>query len=237
MTKSDFFDKIAFNYGGAGIPVGAVLRLPGLRGLFAASFAGFMYVFVLSSSINGLCHFRLQELRQHGRELPHGRPVDGRRRVAQQPPRASPGREVQRAREIDPAWPIIRTLELLRAGRSPKRPIALGRWPSSTSLRRHHGPRRLAGDTSPTREVLADLRRGDNISARRFAPRYLGAHADAPSHRTTVQDRRTAARVYLGPCRVIRVKVANGTHPARSATSGPARRACWSRPGRTEPEA
>ena len=125
MLKSDFFDKIAFNYGGAGIIVGTALLCLTLGfwwGIFATAFAGFMYVFVLSSSINGLCHFygyknfdntagnfRSVALLTGGEGLHnnhHGRPRAAKFSV--------------RKSEIDPAWPIIRTLELLRLAKVAK---------------------------------------------------------------------------------------------------------------------
>ena len=115
--KQDFWDRIAFNYGGAGMLVGTALLciFLGWWGLFAAGFAGFMYVFVLSSSINGLCHyfgyknfdntagnFRSVALLTGGEGLHnnhHGSPRAAKFSV--------------RKSEIDPAWPIIRTMELL----------------------------------------------------------------------------------------------------------------------------
>ena len=58
--KVDFWDKLAFNYGSPGILVGSgLLWLAfGWWGVLAAFTAGVLYVFVLSSSINGLCHHR-----------------------------------------------------------------------------------------------------------------------------------------------------------------------------------
>ena len=39
------------------------------------------------------------------------------------------------------------------------------------------------GDTPPRREVLCDMRRGDNITLSTLrATVHLGSHADAPSH-------------------------------------------------------
>jgi stearoyl-CoA desaturase (delta-9 desaturase) len=117
LAGSDIWDRIAFNYGGAGILVGAALLCTflGWWGLFAAAFAGFLYVFVLSSSINGLCHyfgyknfdntagnFRSVALLTGGEGLHnnhHGRPRAAKFSV--------------RKSEIDPAWPIIRTMEIL----------------------------------------------------------------------------------------------------------------------------
>ena len=125
MAKSDIWDRIAFNYGGAGMLIGTALLCLTLGlgwGLFAAAFAGFMYVFVLSSSINGLCHyfgyknfdntagnFRSVALLTGGEGLHnnhHGRPRAAKFSV--------------RKSEIDPAWPVIRTMELLRLAKVAK---------------------------------------------------------------------------------------------------------------------
>ena len=124
MAKSDLWDKIAFNYGGVGMLVGTALLgvTLGWWGLFAAALAGFLYVFVLSSSINGLCHsfgyknfdntagnFRSVALLTGGEGLHnnhHGRPRAAKFSV--------------RKSEIDPAWPVIRTMELLRLAKVAK---------------------------------------------------------------------------------------------------------------------
>ena len=59
-----------------------------------------MYVFVLSSSINGLgATGRLQELREYGDEHPRAGADHGRRRAPQQPSRLSAQPEVQLPRE------------------------------------------------------------------------------------------------------------------------------------------
>ncbi len=126
FVKSDFWDRIAFNHGGMGLLIGTALScwLLGWWGLFAVGFAGFMYVFVLSSSINGLCHylgyknfdntagnFRSVALFTGGEGLHnnhHGQPRAAKFSV--------------RRSEIDPAWPIIRTLELLGLARISKVP-------------------------------------------------------------------------------------------------------------------
>jgi arylformamidase len=64
------------------------------------------------------------------------------------------------------------------------------------------------GDTPPTREVLLDMHRGDNITLSTLrATVHLGAHADAPSHYGTDAPS-IEARVldyYLGTCQVVRV--------------------------------
>ena len=126
LLKSDISDRIAFNHGSMGLVVGTALSCAflGWWGLFTMAFAGFLYVFVLSSSINGLCHqfgyknfdntagnFRTVALLTGGEGLHnnhHGRPRAAKFSV--------------RASEIDPAWPIIRTLELLGLARITKVP-------------------------------------------------------------------------------------------------------------------
>jgi len=70
------------------------------------------------------------------------------------------------------------------------------------------------GDTPPTRQVLCDLRRGDNITLSTLcATVHLGAHADAPSHygaeAPTIDQR--SLEYYLGPCQVIQVAVPPAT--------------------------
>jgi arylformamidase len=64
------------------------------------------------------------------------------------------------------------------------------------------------GDSPPTREVLCDLARGDNITLSTLrATVHLGAHADAPSHygkdAPAIETR--SLDYYLGPCQVVRV--------------------------------
>ena len=76
------------------------------------------------------------------------------------------------------------------------------------------------GDTPPSREVLADLSRGDNITLSTLrATVHLGAHADAPSHygrdAASIESRRLD--FYLGPCRVVRIPAARGTRIPPSA--------------------
>jgi arylformamidase len=70
------------------------------------------------------------------------------------------------------------------------------------------------GDTPPSREVLLDMRRGDNITLSTLrATVHLGAHADAPNHYAAAGeaiDERSLTR-YLGPARVVRVDVERGS--------------------------
>jgi arylformamidase len=63
------------------------------------------------------------------------------------------------------------------------------------------------GDTPPTREVLCDIARGDNITLSTLrATVHLGAHADAPSHygKDAPSIEARSLDYYLGPCQVIR---------------------------------
>ncbi len=70
------------------------------------------------------------------------------------------------------------------------------------------------GDTPVSREVLCDMRRGDNLTLSTLrATVHLGAHADAPSHygaEAEAIDKRGLDR-YVGPCQVIRVDVPRGS--------------------------
>jgi arylformamidase len=70
------------------------------------------------------------------------------------------------------------------------------------------------GDTPATREVLCDLRRGDNITLSTLhGTVHLGAHADAPSHYGAEAPAIHARSVqyYLGPCQVIGLPVPRRT--------------------------
>ena len=117
--QDDVWDRMLFNHGVLGLVVGITLLCAVLGigwGLLAASIHAVVYVFVLSSSINGLCHhvgyknfnntatnIRLLALVTGGEGLHnnhHGYPRS---------PKFS-----FRASEIDPAWPIIKALILLK---------------------------------------------------------------------------------------------------------------------------
>lgn len=70
------------------------------------------------------------------------------------------------------------------------------------------------GDTPPSRDVLLDMQRGDNITLSTLRTTvHVGAHADAPSHygadAPTIDQR--SLEPYLGPCRVVTVNVPPGT--------------------------
>jgi len=76
------------------------------------------------------------------------------------------------------------------------------------------------GDTPPTREVLADLKRGDTITLSTLrATVHLGAHADAPSHygadAASIEAR--PLDLYLGRCRVVLIPAAPGSRIPPSA--------------------
>ena len=69
------------------------------------------------------------------------------------------------------------------------------------------------GDTAASREVLLDMRRGDNLTLSTLhATVHLGAHADAPNHygRDAQAIETRALEPYLGRCRVVDVAVGPG---------------------------
>jgi arylformamidase len=82
------------------------------------------------------------------------------------------------------------------------------------------------GDTPPRREVLCDLKRGDNLTLSTLhATVHLGAHADAPSHygaNAPAIDAQ-ALDAYLGPCQVVRVAAARGTRLTPADLAKPVR--------------
>jgi stearoyl-CoA desaturase (delta-9 desaturase) len=121
----DRWDRMLFDHHWAGLllGIGVLCATLGIGwGLLAAGIHGFMYIFVLSSSINGLCHSygyknfentatnqRLLALLTGGEGLHnnhHGHP-------------RSPKFSV-RASEIDPAWPVIKLMTLMGLARPEK---------------------------------------------------------------------------------------------------------------------
>jgi stearoyl-CoA desaturase (Delta-9 desaturase) len=117
--KEGWWDRHVFKYGWIGLSLGttALCAVMGIGwGLLAAGIHAVMYVFVLSSSINGLCHhvgyknfdntatnLRFLALLTGGEGLHnnhHGHPRS---------PKFS-----WRQSEIDPAWPIIKLLTVLK---------------------------------------------------------------------------------------------------------------------------
>lgn len=70
------------------------------------------------------------------------------------------------------------------------------------------------GDTPLSREVLCDMKKGDNITLSTLrATAHLGAHADGPNHygRDAAGIGERALTLYIGPCQVIRVDAQRGT--------------------------
>jgi stearoyl-CoA desaturase (Delta-9 desaturase) len=113
--KEGWWDRHVFRHGGVGLVIGTAMLCSVLGlgwGLLAAAIHAVMYVFVLSSSINGLCHhvgyrnfdntatnIRFIALLTGGEGLHnnhHGYPRS---------PKFS-----FRASEIDPAWPVIKLI-------------------------------------------------------------------------------------------------------------------------------
>ncbi len=79
------------------------------------------------------------------------------------------------------------------------------------------------GDNPPTREVLMDMTKGDNLTLSTLRmTAHAGAHADAPSHYVRdgqTIDERDVAR-YIGPCRVIDVRATKGERFGMDALEG-----------------
>lgn len=73
------------------------------------------------------------------------------------------------------------------------------------------------GDTPPSREILCDMKRGDNLTLSALrATVHLGAHADAPSHygRDAPGIEKRSLDYYLGPCQVVTADVPRGARIA-----------------------
>lgn len=123
--KPDLWDRFVFDRGFAGLALGIAilcLAIGPVRGLIAGAAHAFVYIFLLSSSINGLCHakgyknfentagnIRILALLTGGEGLHnnhHGRP-------------RSPKFSFRRS-EFDPAWPVIRALALFRLAKPQK---------------------------------------------------------------------------------------------------------------------
>ena len=80
------------------------------------------------------------------------------------------------------------------------------------------------GDTPASREVLLEIARGDNITLSTLkATVHLGAHADAPSHYGANAPAIEARSLdyYVGPCQVVRARVARGVRVAESMIMTP----------------
>ena len=116
--KDDAWDRYLFNNGTTGVLVGLTLLCLGLDswGLLAGALHGVSYVFVLSPSVNGLCHVfghknfdntatNLQSIAF----LTGGEGLHNNHHAFQRSPKFS-----YRASEFDPAWPVIWVLTKLR---------------------------------------------------------------------------------------------------------------------------
>ena len=78
-------------------------------------------------------------------------------------------------------------------------------------------------DTPPTREVLMEMRSGDNLTLSTLrATVHLGAHADAPSHygadAPSIDER--SLEPYLGACQLIRPAIERGERIPASVLAG-----------------
>jgi stearoyl-CoA desaturase (delta-9 desaturase) len=123
--KEDAWDRWLFNYSGLGLLLGIAILCAILGvtwGLLAAGIHAFMYVFVLSASINGLCHARgyrnFENTATNIRFLALLTGGEGLHNNHHGYPR-SPKFSFKRGRagEIDPAWPVIRLLQTLKLAR------------------------------------------------------------------------------------------------------------------------
>lgn len=120
--QPDWWDRTFFDRGLLGLAVGTTLLCVVLGlgwGLFAAGFHAFMYVFVLSSSINGLCHYygyrNFDNTATNVRLLAFLAGGEGLHNNHHGYPR-SPKFSFRRT-EFDPAWPVIKLLTLLKLAR------------------------------------------------------------------------------------------------------------------------
>ena len=121
--EDDFWDRRFFSYGTAGPLIGSAILCATIGlwyGLLAAGIHAVAYVFVLSPSINGLCHhvgyknfgntatnLRVLAL------ITGGEGLHNNHHAYPRSPKFSVGR-----REMDPAWPIVKLLTLLKLARA-----------------------------------------------------------------------------------------------------------------------
>jgi stearoyl-CoA desaturase (delta-9 desaturase) len=123
--KEDWWERTFFRHGllGLGIGIVALCSVLGIGwGLLAASIHAVMYVFVLSSSINGLCHVvgykNFDNTATNLRFIALLTGGEGLHNNHHQYPRSP--KFSWKASEIDPAWPIIKLLILLHLAKPSK---------------------------------------------------------------------------------------------------------------------
>lgn len=120
--QPDFWDRWVFDKGTVGVLIGIVglcLVLGVGWGLAAAFTHGLLYVFFLSSSINGLCHYVGYRNFENGATnlqsialLTAGEGLHNNHHGFPRSPKFS-----YRRSEFDPAWPVIRLLTMLKLAR------------------------------------------------------------------------------------------------------------------------
>lgn len=120
--RQDRWDKVLFDHGSLGLAVGIAIicAMLGLWwGLFAAGLHAVMYVFVLSASINGLCHFAgYKNFANTATNLKFvawltgGEGLHNNHHGFPRSPKFSFNRG-----EIDPAWPLIKLMIAMRLAR------------------------------------------------------------------------------------------------------------------------
>jgi stearoyl-CoA desaturase (delta-9 desaturase) len=123
--KNDWWEKTLFRHSQLGPMMGIVVLCATLGigwGLLTATLHGIAYVFVLSSSINGLCHYygykNFENTATNIRSLAlftGGEGLHNNHHAHQRSPKFS-----LTASEIDPAWPIISLLIKLRLAKARK---------------------------------------------------------------------------------------------------------------------
>ena len=119
--QDDWWERRVFRYGVAG-PVVGIAALSAIIGvgwaLLAATVHGVLYVFVLSPSINGLCHYRgyrnFENTATNIRLLALITGGEGLHNNHHAFPRSPKFSVSRRWTEIDPAWPVIWVLTKLR---------------------------------------------------------------------------------------------------------------------------
>lgn len=122
LMRADLWDRALFNHGSLGLAVGISILCATLGlwwGLFAAALHAVMYVFVLSSSVNGLCHTvgykNFANTATNLKVVAWLAAGEGLHNNHHGFPR-SPKFSVNKG-EFDPAWPIIRAMIALRLAR------------------------------------------------------------------------------------------------------------------------